>query len=433
MKPFLDVAGSGAGRSGAITLNLSTTWQRPALVLLALALTTAYSSRVLRAYLASRAANGSDRVQFERAVSLSPENSEYRHRLGRYLALVAQDLPAGMSEFRAAATLNPHVAAYWLDLARAHQFLGDRQQQKQALDRAVVADPRTPEVAWEAANFYLVQGDVEPALRQFRVVVENDRERALSALRLSWRATGNLQPIFDHVLPPRPEAHAQLLYLLLVDDKTAAAAEVWRHLIALRQPFDTRLALPYLQFLLDRREVDQARGVWEDLLDLDEKLHPYRRQDDLITNGSFEEDILNGGFDWRYTPVSNLTVTVDSTEFRSGLRSLALAFDKQSGLDPGIQQLVPLEANTEYEFTAYVRARDLEGAIGPRFAITDAYDNHTYALTEEVTGSTAWRRTSAEFRTRPDARLAVVRLVRVPRHTLLRGTLWIDDISLKKK
>ena len=433
MKTSRDVAGGGARFSGAITLNLPSNWQRLAIILLALALPAAYSYRVLRTYFASRAANGSDRVELERAVRLAPGNSEYHHRLGRYLTLVAQDLTAGMSEFRTAAALNSHVAAYWLDLARGYQFLGDRQQQKQALERAVLADPRTPEVTWEAANFYLVQGDVERALRQFRVVVENDRERALSALRLSWRATGNLQPIFDHVLPPKPEAHAQLLYLLLVEEKISAAAEVWRRLIALQQPFDTRLALPYLQYLLDRRETDRARSVWEDLLNLDEKLHSYRRHSDLITNGSFEEDILNGGFDWRYTPIANLTVTIDTTEFRSGLRSLALAFDRQSGHDPGVFQFVAVEPNAEYEFAAHLRARDLEGASGPRFAITDAYDNHTYAMTEEVTGSTAWRRSAAEFRTRPDARLVLVRLVRVPRHTLLRGTLWLDDISLKKK
>jgi tetratricopeptide (TPR) repeat protein len=433
MKTFRDVAGGGAKSPGAITLSLPSIWQRLAIIVLALALPTAYSYRVLRLYLASRAANGSARVELERAVRLAPGNSEYHHRLGRYLALVAQDLTAGMSEFRAAVALNPHVAAYWLDLARGYQFLGDRQQQKQALERAVLADPRTPEVAWEAANFYLVQGDVARALRQFRVVVENDQERALSALRLSWRATGILEPIFDHVLPPKPEAHAQLLYLLLFEDKPDAAAEVWRRLVALQQPFDTRLALPYLQYSLDHRETDRARSVWEDLLNLDEKLQSYRRHDDLITNGSFEEDILNGGFDWRYTPVANLTVTIDSTEFRSGLRSLALAFDRQSGQDPGVFQLIAVEPSVEYELAAHVRARDLEGASGPRFAVSDPYDNYLYALTEEITGSTAWQRAAAEFRTRPDARLVLVRLVRVPRHTILRGTLWIDDVSLRKK
>ena len=100
-----------------------------------------------------------------------PRNADYRNHLGRYYALVARDPGAAIEPYRAAVQLNPHSARYWFDLASAYQVLGDTSNQSWALEHAIEADPTTPDVAWEAANFYLVQGDNEKALREFHVVL----------------------------------------------------------------------------------------------------------------------------------------------------------------------------------------------------------------------------------------------------------------------
>ena len=71
---------------------------------------------------------------------------------------------AALRPYRAAVHLNPHSARYWFDLASAYQVLGDTSNQTSALEHAIAADPTTPDVAWEAANFYLVQGENEKAL-----------------------------------------------------------------------------------------------------------------------------------------------------------------------------------------------------------------------------------------------------------------------------
>ena len=86
-----------------------------------------------------------------------PSNADYRNNLGRYYALVAGDPAAAIEPYRAAVQLNPHSARYWFDLASAYQVLGDRyiSNQTRALEHAIEADPTTPDVAWEAANFYL--------------------------------------------------------------------------------------------------------------------------------------------------------------------------------------------------------------------------------------------------------------------------------------
>ena len=115
-----------------------------------------------------------DLASLQRAVRWQPGNADYRHRLGRYLFLVQRSPEAAVEAYRAAVDLDPHQARYWFDLAGAYQLLGNTEAQKAALERGLMADPTTPDLAWEAGNFYLVQGDTDQALREFRVVMESD-------------------------------------------------------------------------------------------------------------------------------------------------------------------------------------------------------------------------------------------------------------------
>ena len=127
-------------------------------------------------YAASFFAARAELPSLERAVRLSPGNADYRHRLGRYFAFVAGDAPSAIASLRKAVELNPHDARYWFDLAAAYQVTGDTAGQRTALDRALQAEPTAPDVAWEAANFFLIDGEIDRALGEFRVVIANDKD-----------------------------------------------------------------------------------------------------------------------------------------------------------------------------------------------------------------------------------------------------------------
>src|SRR6267378_294150 len=133
-----------------------------------------YLQFALRAYLASHLAGSLDSPKIRRAIHLEPANAEYRELLGRNLALSGASLDEAISDYRTAVRLNPYEARYWLDLAGAYQVAGRVAEQATSVERAIQADPTTPHVAWEAANFFLVQGDQQKALRYFRVVLAND-------------------------------------------------------------------------------------------------------------------------------------------------------------------------------------------------------------------------------------------------------------------
>src|SRR5580692_8260267 len=149
------------------------------------------------------------------AVRLSPGNADYRHRLGRYLAFVAGDPQSAIDEFQGAVNLNPYDAHYWFDLAAAYQVTGDVAGQRAALDRALQAEPTAPDVAWEAANFFLIDGEIDRALREFRVVIENDLALVDASLRACWRVRPDTDALLRDVVPPRADPLIAFLHFLM--------------------------------------------------------------------------------------------------------------------------------------------------------------------------------------------------------------------------
>jgi tetratricopeptide (TPR) repeat protein len=393
-----------------------------------------YLLLALRTYLASHLAATPDLSNLNKAIRLEPSNAEYRELLGRNLALSGASLDEAISDYRTAVHLNPYVARYWLDLAGAYQVAGLITEQEQSVEQAVEADPTTPHVAWEAANFFLVQGDRERALRNFRVVLANDPQAVDSALQLCWRATGDANQILDRALPRRPDLYLSFLSLLISKQELTAAENVWNHLIALKQEFSPKLALPYFRFLIASREVAAAETTWQQLTEVDPSLQPYLpSRENLIINSGFEENLLNGGFDWWYESNPHAALAIDTSEFHSGTRSLSITFDGQSVLEAGISQFIPVKPNSDYEFSAEFRTEELETASGPRFAIADAYSNASYVLTDDVMGTNPWRLLRARFQTGPDTNLILLKIVRQPGAPLIRGKLWIDDVRLAER
>ena len=390
-----------------------------------------YLQFALRAYVASHLAATLDVPKVQEAIHLEGSNAEYRDLLGRYLVLSGASLDQAISVYRTAVHLNPYEAQYWLDLAGAYQIAGRIGEQAESVEHAMKADPTTPHVAWAAANFFLVQGDREKALHYFRVVLANDPEAVDSALRLCWRATGDATEMLDQALPPRPDLYLSFLRLLVTNQEVAAAENVWNRLVGLQQAFPPQLALPYFQLLIAKQEVTAAKTAWQQLSGVDTSLRPYLpSSENLVINGGFEENLLNGGFDWWYHSYAHASLAIDTSEFHSGTRSLAVTFDGYSVPEVQLAQYIPVRPSTAYEFSAESRTLDIDTASGPRFALLDAYTNSSYVLTDDTLGTTPWRRQQARFRTGPNTNLLLLKIVRDPAAPLIRGKLWIDDVKL---
>lgn len=374
--------------------------------------------------------NRHSRENLERAIQWQPGNADYYDRLGGYYTLVQFSPQQAITAYEKAVELNPYKSRYWLDLAQISGISGDMQQQKFAAERAIVVDPHSPDVAWQAASLYAGREETTLALQQVRTVLAGAPHLMPAAIALAWRINPDIDSTLQQVIPADPKNYYALLDLLMAKKETAAAEKTWDTLVRLSQPIERRAVFDYIRYLVLESQVNQAVAVWQQAGSLSGLSAYQPTQQNLIVNGDFNLDILNGGFDWLYNKSNDVTLALDPTEVFSGRRSLKIKFDSRSMEDAGIRELVPVQANTTYDFSGYFKAADMEGAGGPRIVLQDVYDQSLYVASEEMRDTDDWKQIAGSFTTGPQSKLLVVRVQRVPAGRPIRGKVWIDNLSL---
>ncbi len=392
----------------------------------------AYIGIVVRDYVAYRFASSEQHQAIEQAIALDPSNAGYRNRLGSYFMFSVRRPDLAIPQYESAVALNPHDAEYWLALARAYASTGGSEQQELALERAVEVEPTTPQVSWEVANAFLIRGDLPTAFRIFRPLLQTDSPQIEPTLQMCWHATYDID-LMSKVLPPTPTVYLEFLQLLTAEGQTDAAEKTWSRLVALQQPFDPQLATPYVEYLIAQHDVDHAHAAWDDLGRIDPRFRPYLSSaENLVVNGGFEEKILNMGFDWRYVDESRAALALDTDQFHGGSHSISVTFNGQAVVDTGLTQFIPVDANTRYNFSAYVKTDDIFAAHGPQFVISNAYTKNPLLLTEELLGTTSWRPVTGSFKTGPGTDLVSLKIMRTGSERIT-GRMWIDDVVLTRQ
>lgn len=394
-----------------------------------LAVAVGYARLAARAYHAQRLAERSDLNSIEKAIDLAPRSAEFHDRLCRILIFVSERPDNAVTQCREASELNPYNSAIWLDLAQAYYSIGNTVSTNASLHRALAVDPTTPDTLWGAANFLLIQGNISEAMKQFAVVLREEPSLAPAALNICWQSLHDVRRVLS-ILPPNPAVHLALIQLLLSTGEVDAANQVWSALMQLETPLDYHQGLFYIDSLLQAHAVGLASDAWKQLASKSKGLQAYSLPGNLITNGAFSQAILNSGFDWRYDPRPQITVTLDKAEFHSGPRSLRLVYGG-TGSDAGIFQYVAVQPDTRYRLSAWVKSEDIETANGPVLAVMDGYSSESYCSTEETVGTTAWHREEIVFRTGPETKLVIVTIVRRPGDTRIQGRFWVDDVKLE--
>ena len=417
-------------------------------VLVGLAYITPAVLDTLVAYFVGR---GSPRA-LRAAVWLRPDSAENHYLLGRYLWLVEQAPEEASRAYSEAVALNPNAARYWLELAATYQWLGKDDAEMDAVNRAVAAEPTSPSVAWDAANYYLIHGDIDRALQEYREVLGYDPFLYPAAVQAVWRVKPDPDYLLQNVIPAVPDIYTAFLNLMLTKSETSAAAKVWGRIEQLRQPVASRYVFAYVAYLVDHQEPDQASQVWHEAGLLsgrsghqpsaenhtvngapgqDVDLSAYQPSaENLIVNGDFSKDVLNGGFDWSYVKHTDVDLSLDRTNFQSGPRSLLIDFSSHGLKDAGVWHFIAVQPNTGYKFSAYYKSDGIAGVGGPRFVIQDQYTHETYFSSDYLTDEDYFRQVGGEFISGPDSRLLVLRVQREPFGSPIKGKLWIDGIRL---
>jgi hypothetical protein len=373
-----------------------------------------------------------DGRSIEQSIALDPWDAKLRDDLGQYYAFMEQKPELAIASYEAAVKKNPHVADYWLDLGNAYFAVGDIARQDEALKRAMATDPKSPGMTRQVGNAYFMAGNNRAAFEAYKKVLAESPWDFESTLQICWQATHDLD-VMSEVLPAKPEAHLTFLKILTDEGRMEEAESMWPKLIGLQKPFEARSAGPFIEYLIQGNEIEAAHNAWLGLGRVDPNFRPYTNTPDgLVVNGGFEQKVTNMGFDWRLGASPHVIAATDAQQVHGGHRSLAVTFDGEAVSDTGLSQLIPVEANTAYTFSGFVKD-DLSTARGPQFVVREADSNVTLMRSEELLGLGDWTEIRGEFKTSASTKLVTLRIVREPGVERIKGMLWVDDVSVRRR
>jgi hypothetical protein len=337
--------------------------------------------------------------------------------------------------YETAAGLSPHNAQYWADLAAAYEWAGQPSSALAAFQRAEQLFPNSTDIHWKLANFYARQGQADEVLRSLQRVLALGGISRSEVFQLASALTRDSAAIMN-ILPSQGSALLDYLNFSISNGDIAAAEDAWQHLLQANVPFSLHDSFPYLDALIHHGEIAELQSTWAMLARrFPAELGASTNGDQLIWNGSFEREPVNGGRDWRVIEAEGAEVIVDTDHPYQGSRALRIDFDGTA--NPyycHVFEYVPVRPGTRYRLSAYLRVNGVTTESGPSFEIYDGYDmKKLFISSRGLTGTSDWVRQELVFKTPAYTKLLVVRLARPPSQriaNLIAGSVWIDDVQL---
>jgi len=219
---------------------------------------------------------------------------------------------------------------YWFDLAAAYQVTGDTAGQRTALDRALQAEPPPP--TWRgklrtSSSSMATRATPTTPCANSTSSSRTTHPRLPRIARFLARSSG-----YGRAAPRRGTGSSRFpARLSRFADEQAGDRRRYQDLGPPRsaaQKFPNRYLYDFVHYLIGVNRPDAAMSAWQqtaDVLGLSATAHG----DNLVVNGDFSLDVLNGGFDWIYVnrigvkPCSiQATFTRASDRFRSPSKAL---------------------------------------------------------------------------------------------------------------
>ncbi len=369
-----------------------------------------------------------------------PEHLQYQHQyMGRIrqYSVGLQDYQEALKQYRMALRENPLSSRTWFDTARVYWWLGQIEEAKEALGLALRFNPSNSRLRWEAALFQIQLEDHEGAvasLRHLMMTEPHQRRTYFTLIHTLMRPAD----FIETALPAEAGILSDYLDYLIRQGETENGRTVWRRLTDLRPAaLDSRLALSYVDMMLEHKDLSEATSAWDLLL----RSRGIGRRDggldNLVWNGGFERDETWGaGFDWRVGRSAGVEIGVSALSSTEGRRSLKIAFDGTRNPDlTAASQVIPVLPGTRYLLSGSIKTTGITTSNGPYLEVVDFLDGRGYAVSESYVGDHPWSEVRVPFETSPRSQAIVIKIRREASQkldNLIGGTAWIDQVDLKK-
>ncbi len=348
---------------------------------------------------------------------LSPGNASY-----------FQNDPRDRQALERAVRANPRHSQSWIELGLLAELDGDRRRAERRLLAAASVD-RTYEPLWSLANFYFRQADQDKFWTWARRAAEITNYDQTPLFRLCWRATTDPAVILARGIPDRPESLAQYLNYLLNEEKLAEAEAVAGRLIPRSTADSVPLLVSYCDSLIKSGRMDAAVVAWNSLCQ--RRLLPYRSLEpqlgNSVTNGDFAAPLRAAGFDWRMASAEGINLV------RSGPPpALRISF---SGRQPEqldvLSQVLPVMALRTYRLAYSWKTSGLPVASGLRWQVCDLATRKELASAPVGVSEGEWGWGVLSFAA-PAAKTGVLLVLQYRRAegtTRSEGALWLGQVS----
>jgi hypothetical protein len=156
----------------------------------------------------------------------------------------------------------------------------------------------------------------------------------------------------------------------------------------------------------------------------------------LLWNGSFEQEALQGGFDWRYHDTEAMQFRIDTLNRIEGLKSLRLTFGGENIAGVILHQFAPIHEAGSYQVDFYLRTDGLTSDQMP-FMIIQGFPDAAGASARSgaFPSATDWSKISVPFYAKPGCSTVLLMLQRNRSSKLdnrIKGSMWLDGFALRK-
>lgn len=374
---------------------------------------------------------------YERATQLEPGNARNWYLLGRYLQYSFEDAnpQRAISSYKKSLEIDPRATSTWLELAATYESEGDDVAARNAFLNAKKTYPISAEVSWRYGNFLLRQGELQPAFAEIRRSVEADPGRAPEAFSRCLRVEPDANVILDQVIPPKSEIYIRVMEDLAQDRQIDNALKVWTRIVAMHPKIGLHDAFQIVMELRGQGRTGEAHKIWEQAVELAGLADLAGPRNSMVWDGGFESDVTGEAYAWRFARASrSAQMNFDKQEKHSGKRSLRVSFDGSSDIAfLDVCQVVPAEAGTAYELSAWMKSKDLTTDEGVRIDLRPGIPGVGGATTGDIRGTQPWTRVATEWpgaKENQEVQICLRRDASDQEDNKIRGTAWIDDVAL---
>ena len=331
-----------------------------------------------------------------------------------------------------AVSRDPSTPGRWSDLGDSLYRSGQLDKARRCFSNALALGPHVPPILLDAAEFYQQIGEEDHALELTSRALAQTVVFASPIFDWFEAAKLPVPHVLAHGLPQQADVYRAYLRFVKDHGETGGTKEIWNDVLS-HGYADDSLARDYVNWVYGRGEYEAAAEAWAAYLG--DRGQGYLTSN-RIFNGDFESEISQLALDWSINTRDGIEIERDGDTKHSGKYSLRIRLAGKDNLTslPVSQRAVVAPAL--YRFEAYLKTQDLSTDQGISLHLSDPEGtSHLNVTTVPLLGTNDWRKFSAEICVMPPTKLIAINLVRrasLKFDSLIKGTFWIDSVSLSK-